>query len=151
MSSGNDNRNNDCCSKNSESNTTNPKEDIENVLTNLKIISNLKPTDKLTNEEDILIIDPSQYGQGIKRWWNADSRISSVGFIEKLINSSFKIIDAIYSSEIQETTGTSVENNYYYKRTLPQQYFETENSQLLQNFSTELTNAIKGLQNLKLL
>ena len=123
---------------------------VENVLTNLKIISNLKPNDKLTNNDDILIIDTPSYTQGVSRWWNGHSRSASLAFIEKLINDAFQIIDAIYSSELEKATGTKVENNYYYKHAIPKNYFKNENSQQLQNFSNELKNAVKGLQNLKI-
>jgi len=130
--------------------TTNSEINTELVLTNLKIIANLKPDDKLTKEDDLLIIDTPYFGQGSKRWWNGDSRGTSLAFIEKLINDAFEIIDSIYSSELEKATGTKVENNYYYKHNVPKTYFKTENSQQLQTFSNELNNAIKGLQNLKI-
>jgi len=123
---------------------------LESVLTNLKIISNVNPNDKLTFIDDMLIIDPPIYTQGLIRWWRADSRIHSINEIEKLIQNTFCIIDNIYSSEINNTTNSNVENNYYYKRSIPNNYFKTENSQQLQTFSNELTNAVKGLQHLKM-
>lgn len=123
---------------------------MEDVLTNLKIISNVNPNDKITFIDNMLVIDPPIYGQGIIRWWRADSRINSMNEIEKLIENVFSIIDDIYSSEINHTTNSTVENNYYYKRSIPNNYFKTENSQQLQTFSSELTNAVKGLQHLKM-
>ena len=126
------------------------KANLENVLTNLKIIAKVSPNDKLTVIDGILVIDPPQWGQGMVRWWRLDSRNNSMSEIEKLIEDSFTIIDNIYSSEVMINSGTDIKNNFYYKRTIPQTYFETENSHQLQTFSVELTNSVKGLQNLKL-
>ena len=123
---------------------------IENILTNLKILANIKPSDKLTNNGNLLIIDQSEYTQFIKRWWNNDSRTNTLDSIETLIDTTFVTIDKIYNSEIQNTVDINVDNNYYYKRTMPENYFKTDNSQQLQILSNELSNAIKGLQNLKL-
>ena len=126
------------------------KANLENVLTNLKIIAKVSPNDKLTVIDGILVIDQPQWGQGMVRWWRLDSRSNSMSEIEKLIEDSFTIIDNIYSSEVMINSGTDIKNNFYYKRTIPQTYFETENSHQLQTFSVELTNSVKGLQNLKL-
>ena len=123
---------------------------LENILTNLKILANIKPSDKLTNNGYLLIIDQPEYTQFIKRWWNNDSRTNTLDSIETLIDKTFVTIDKIYNSEIQNTTDINVHNNYYYKRTMPENYFKTDNSQQLQILSNELSNAIKGLQNLKL-
>ena len=123
---------------------------IESVLTNLKIVSNLKPNDKLTSANGILVIDTPYYTQGVYRWWNQDSRTNTMTDLEDLVNKAFEIIDHIYSSEIKNATGNDIENNYYYKHSQPDTYFKNENSQQLQNFSSELQNTIKGLQNLKI-
>jgi len=123
---------------------------IETILTNLKILSNIKPNDKLSNNGDLLIIDQAEYTQFIKRWWHSDSRKSTLESIENLIDSTFVTIDKIYNSEINSSTNISIDNNYYYKRTIPENYFQTDNSQQLQIMSSELSNAIRGLQNLKL-
>ena len=123
---------------------------VESILTNLKIISNLKPNDKLTIKDNILVIDQPYYYQGVTRWWNQDSRTGTMAELEKIVNDTFTIIDNIYTSELQSKTGSSIDNNFYYKRSIPESYFKNENSQQLQSFSSELSNAIKGLQNLKL-
>ena len=87
---------------------------------------------------------------GVTRWWNQDSRTGTMVELEKIVNDTFTIIDNIYTSELQSKTGSSIDNNFYYKRSIPESYFKNENSQQLQSFSSELSNAIKGLQNLKL-
>jgi hypothetical protein len=123
----------------------------ENVLTNLKILSNIKTNDKLSKDDNnILIIDAPYYGQGAVRWWYSDSRDETIKHLENIITNTFKLIDNVYSSEVTNVTGNDIENNYYYKHTLPKNYFKSENSQQLQTFSIELKNSIKGLENLKL-
>uniref|UniRef100_A0A6C0LZB5 Uncharacterized protein n=1 Tax=viral metagenome TaxID=1070528 RepID=A0A6C0LZB5_9ZZZZ len=123
----------------------------QNVLTNLKILANIKPNDKLSkNEHGILIIDSPYIGQGAVRWWYSDSRDESIKNLEGIINETFNLIDSVYSSEVGHSNGNDIENNYYYKHSLPKDYFKSENSQQLQTFSIELKNSIKGLENLKL-
>lgn len=122
----------------------------KDVLTNLKIISNLKPSEKLTHQNNILIIDPPSMSQGIGRWWNSDSRDQSILLIEKIIETAFELIDNIYTSEVDSSQNDNDKNNYYAKRIMPKTYFKNENSMQLQTYSMELSNSIKGLQNLKL-
>ena len=129
---------------------TNNQYTLENVLTNLKIISNVNANDKLTIIDNILVIDPPQYIQGVIRWWRSDSRDNSMSEIEKIIENVFKIIDNIYNEEIIENNNNDNNDNYYHKRQLPKNYFKNEHSIQLQTFSNELSNTIKGLQNLKI-
>ena len=124
---------------------------LENVLTNLKILSQIRANDKLSKDtEGTLIIDKPYMGQGAVRWWYSDSRDNTVEHLEKIIQDTFKIIDEVYSSEITQHNGSDIENNYYYKHSLPNNYFKSENSSQLQRFSIELNNSTKGLENLKI-
>ena len=123
----------------------------ENVLTNLKILSKIKANDKLSkNEKNILIIDSPYMGLGAVRWWYSDSRDETIKHLENIINDTFQLIDNVYSSELGHNDGNDIENNYYYKHSLPKDYFKSENSQQLQTFSIELKNSVKGLENLKI-
>lgn len=119
------------------------------ILTNLKIISSLKPGDKLTSKDNILVIDTSYVTQGAYRWINGDSRSSSVEFIKKVMDKAYNIIDNIYMAEFEKDAEIPGKKNYYSKREVNTTYFKDGNSQQLQAYSIELTNAIKGLQNLK--
>lgn len=140
-----------------EAHTASPESvsSAEVIITNLKIISNLKPNDKLTVREEILDIDKPHYYQGVNRWWNDDSRTSTLTELERIINKAFCIIDEIYKNEVhtKAVSGSSEEDNYYEKTTpVPSSsvYFKNENSHQLQTFSLELKNSIKGLQNLQM-
>lgn len=122
--------------------------DSEVIITNLKIISNLKPNDKLTLRGNILDIDKPYYYQGVHRWWNDDSRVNTLLELEKIINKSFNIIDKIYKSEVENNLNPNEDN--YYEQVSSSSYFKNENSQQLQCYSLELKNSIKGLQNLQM-
>ena len=125
-----------------------PKENtFDLIIRNLKILSSIKPSDKIIKKGDTIKIDNPYIYQGISRYWNGDSRKESLNHIEHLIDTAFNNIDLIYSNEIEHRTGGLNGNNNYYNK--GQSYFETENTQKLQIFSNELKNTISGLNNLK--
>jgi hypothetical protein len=125
-----------------------PKENqFDLIVRNLKIISSIKPNDKIIKKGNTIKIDTPYIYQGISRYWNGDSRKESLNQIEHLIENTFNRIDLIYSNEIEHRTGgLNGSNNYYNKG---HSYFETENTQKLQIFSNELKNSIGGLNSLK--
>lgn len=125
-----------------------PKENqFDLIVRNLKIISSIKPNDKIIKKGNTIKIDTPYIYQGISRYWNGDSRKESLNQIEHLIENTFNKIDLIYSNEIEHRTGgLNGSNNYYNKG---HSYFETENTQKLQIFSNELKNSIGGLNSLK--
>ena len=125
-----------------------PKENqFDLIVRNLKIISSIKPNDKIIKKGNTIKIDTPYIYQGISRYWNGDSRKESLNQIEHLIETTFNKIDLIYSNEIEHRTGgLNGSNNYYNKG---HSYFETENTQKLQIFSNELKNSIGGLNSLK--
>ena len=127
---------------------TSPKENnFDLIIRNLKILSSIKPHDKIIKKGDTIKIDTPYIYQGITRYWNGDSRKESLHLIEHLVDTTFNKIDLIYSNEIEYRTGGLNGNNNYYNK--GQSYFETENTQKLQIFSNELKNTINGLNNLK--
>ena len=133
--------------KDNKENKDNKDTEFELIVRNLKIISNIKPNDKLVKHGDTIKIDTPYIYQGISRYWNGDSRKDSLSHIEELVINTFTQIDLIYGNEIEQRTGgLSGTNNYYSQG---QSYFETENTQKLQIFSNELKNVISGLSNLK--
>lgn len=111
---------------------------LNRIFINLKIISNIKEFDKLTGlvENDIIEIDNAGITQPIRRWWYGRNRNETIDFLNKFISETFEIIDNTLSNEI---TGSSNNN-----------FFKESNHNILQRFLLELTNSIKGLQNLKI-
>ena len=107
--------------------------DIDSILLDLKIISQIKENDKLVTSKELLEIDNS-YFQSIKRYWNNDNRISSIEYIKNTVNRTLEFTDTTLNDTHTENKNIFIENN----------------SHILQRFLVEMTNAIKGLDNLKL-
>ena len=61
------------------------EETIDLIITNIKIISQLNPNDKLCIRKGHLYIDTSSNFQFIKRWFNCDSREIILIYIRNLI------------------------------------------------------------------
>ena len=106
---------------------------IDEVLTNLKIISQIKKGEKLLISKDILEIDNTNF-QFLRRYFTGNSREATLKYFDSLIERAFELIDITYNSKNKNSN-----NNY----------FNEENSRILQRFSIEMTNSCKGLNNLK--
>ena len=117
--------------KNVEENKEQEKMTTDQVLTNLKVISQIKKGEKIVTNNIILEID-NRYFQFARRWWSSSSRLSTLDFFNKVLDRCFEIIDETYNNKTKETY-----------------YFSEENSRVLQKFSLELTNTCTGLTNLK--
>ena len=118
-------------SKSNDNEKVENKMTIDQVLTNLKVISQIKKGEKIVTDNIILEID-NRYFQSVRRWWNQSSRLSTLDFFQKIIARSFELIDDTYNNKEKE-----------------QYYFSEENSRILQRFSLEMSNACIGLTNLK--
>jgi hypothetical protein len=101
---------------------------IDNILLNLKMISLIKPQDKLYLEDGLVKIDTPTMMQGISRWINDYSRLKTMEDIEGLINA----------------THGFVENNFNKNdRT-------EEDNRECQKILVEVSKSITGIQNLKI-
>lgn len=106
--------------------------DINNILTNLKIISHIKKGEKISiNNENYVEID-NRYVQCFRRWYDNNSRNTTIEFINIIINELFKSIDKTYNNKNTET-----------------QYFNEDNNVILQQFLIGMIDVCKGLNNLK--
>jgi hypothetical protein len=101
---------------------------IDSILLNLKMISLIKPQDKLYLEDGLLKIDIPAMMQGIVRWINDYSRLKTMDDIEGLINA----------------TQSFVENN------LKKQERSEEDNRECQKILVEVSKSIIGIQNLKI-
>jgi len=119
---------------------------ISRCITNLKIIGKIKALNKLIFKDAIFYIDEPTLSQGIRRWWNSISRKDTINDLDIFTSELFSVIDLIYNKECS-TEDDSV-NDYYAKITQPT-VFQVENSNLLVQFTSEIGNAIIGLNNLK--
>ena len=100
----------------------------DNLLINLKIIALLEKNDKISINDELIIIDHNTLFQGMKRWWFESNRMKGIIFIETLINT----IDTNYKTLIRKTKTTPA------------------NNKLINTIQLYLTNAVDGLENMKL-
>jgi hypothetical protein len=54
---------------------------IDNILLNMKIITNIEKGDKIIFHNNHFLIDKPDWYQGIKRWWQGTNRIQSINFL----------------------------------------------------------------------
>ena len=101
---------------------------VENTILNLKMISQIKPYDKLYMEEGLLKIDTPTLLQGIYRWYKDYNRESSADSLDQIVKNVVEITE-----EILETQNITKEENV-----------------LCQQILIEINNACKGLSNLKI-
>lgn len=112
------------------------KQDIENNILNLKIISKITEGDKLSTSENIIKIDPPSILQGVNRWINAEGRGVTLKKLEEIVNDTLSITEKLLESERNKKDET-------------QKDLDENNSQIFQKFIIEMTNSLLGLENLK--
>jgi len=102
---------------------------IDDIHTNLILISNINPKDKMIINNNLLNIDTS-YIQSISRKinYNNCNRNATLLFINNLMQQTYKIVDELMDNNIN---------------------VEINKSELLQRLGRELKNSIDGLLNLK--
>jgi Flp pilus assembly CpaF family ATPase len=59
---------------------------VDNIITNLKILSLVNKDDKLCIRKGHLQIDKTSYFRFIKRYYYSDSRYSTIEFLKKIVN-----------------------------------------------------------------
>ena len=59
---------------------------VDNIITNLKILSLVNKDDKLCIRKGHLQIDKASYFRFIKRYYYNDSRYSTIEFLKKIVN-----------------------------------------------------------------
>jgi len=107
------------------------KINLNDLILDLKIISKIKPNNKLIIENNKIYIDDSYYFTSILRYFNNQNRNSSIEYIEKLNeNLEIEINDIIINKKN--------ENNI----------LKDNPSNILVNLSHDLTQAVNGLKNL---
>ena len=100
------------------------EETIDIIITNLKVISQLKLNEKLCIRKGHLFIDTSSNYQFLKRWFYRDSRDMILLFIKDLIRSISNLFDKL---------------NCY-----------DDNQSILKKILVEMENAKTGLINLRM-
>ena len=93
---------------------------VEDILVNLKIIAKIKQDEKMTIQNNILVVD-TRFAQPLLRWYTANNRTDTLNFISTIVNQA---IDSIQNSTV---------NHSIFDESILKQ---------------ELTNALIGLDNL---
>ncbi len=122
--------------------------DIQECMTNLKILGRIEPKDKLEISDNTFYINKKERTQGLKRWWSNGNRKETIKSLEEFIAKLFKTIDTIYNTELSKSN-SGMSNNYYTNLNSKPDVFKQQNSNLLIAFTNEINKSITGITNLK--
>ena len=134
--------------------------DLDNLLLELKIISNLKEYDKLDiTPESSLRIDSPHFLQFITRTYTSNSRDKTIDYLNELIEKIFKKTDELLEKEMEKKKPISTlhvsdnkTNGLYLNKNmeLTKIQFKDDIISIFQNINQHLMTSIGGLQNLKI-
>lgn len=111
----------------------------DDLLFNLKIISELNINDKLSYDAKLFRINTTSYTQGLYRWWYNEDRAKTLEKLNEIIDATFEYIDKTFTNKLQPRVICSKEESVLYEN----------NSQIMQKFYVTLVDAIKGLETLR--
>ena len=112
----------------SETNQNLINHNIDTILLNLKMLSQIKANDKLYTDEGQIKIDTPTIMQGITRWMNDYSRTKTMDDLDHLINKTLEYVN---------------ENIKKAERT-------EEDNRNCQKILVEVSKSLTGIQNLKI-
>lgn len=112
----------------------------EQLLFNLKIISELKKDDKLSYYDNQFIINDPGYKQGIYRWYYKQDRANTLKNINILVDATFSYIDETFNKEL---------SGGRYREYKTERVLYENNSQKLQRFKEALLDTCRGLDKLR--
>lgn len=116
---------------------------VEKLITNLKIISNIKQNEKIyMNENNIIEIDKS-FIPSFTRYFNERCRNRTILFLQDIINNVLICTDSILTDEQDELESNSEYNNCTFSND-----FTEYNSDILQRFILEINKSFDGFDNL---
>ena len=121
-------------SKNITSNTVTKNDksiNVDQLLFNLKTISEIRENDKLLSHQTNLEID-QRYFQNIRKWYYNENRDATLDKLNDIIENAFIYVESLYKKDSKS------------------KIVDTSNSSKLQRIYLLLTNCTNGLDNLKL-
>jgi len=110
----------------------------EEILLNLKIISQIKENEKLSTNMEQLSIDQSMC-QFLTRAYYGNSRDTTLKMIDNVVTNALELTDKTLNQGLNNSDNVKKEKNI----------LNEEPSHLLHRFLLQMSNAIKGLENLK--
>ncbi len=111
----------------------------DDLLFNLKIISELNTADKLSCSSKLFKIDDPSYTQGIYRWWYGEDRAKTLERLNQIIDSTFEYMDRTFTQRVRSPGSCDTQERVLYET----------NSQIMQKFYITLIDTIKGLDKLR--
>lgn len=73
---------------------------IEEIITNLEILSNVEKNKKIITKESYLNIEKTSMFECVKRWYNGESREVTINSIDLLINNSILALSTEVNNEL---------------------------------------------------
>jgi hypothetical protein len=102
------------------------QEDIDDLFTDLKVLGQIRPSDKMATRGAQMRIESECIGQAVRRWLAGESREATSRGIKRVLSQVNAILDLAMSRPA--TTG---------------------DTQILTRIYTELDNTLRGLENLR--
>lgn len=129
---------------------------IDRLFINLKVLSKLKPGQKLfTKNEYLWLDDGNVYTQFVMRWWYGEDRTCTLDKIQEIVRSAIgcgqniinsELIIHIQNSEIIDQKKKETINYWNLERN---KFIQIDNHTLIKILYTEMKAALIGLRNLK--
>ena len=108
---------------------------VQNLLINLKVLSQIGPGDKINTKEKNIEIDNNNWGQSLRRTYRGDDRKLTFDMINNLITTLTLIIQKSLNGSADEY--------------IEEKSVHMTNQELLKEVHKELEGVKKGLENLR--
>ena len=108
---------------------------VQNLLINLKVLSQIGPGDKINTKEKNIEIDSNNWGQSLRRTYRGDDRKLTFDMINNLITTLTLIIQKSLEGDADEY--------------IEEKSVHMTNQELLKEVHKELEGVRKGLENLR--
>ena len=119
---------------------------MDRLFINLKVLSQLLPGQKIYTSEDYLILDTGvSYKQVLTRWWLNETRERTLKKIQEVIRSAVYCGQNAINSELASDISPATKQWEIAR----ERQLQIDNITLLKLLSTELSNCLAGLRNLK--
>ena len=118
---------------------------INEILYKLTIVSYIKQGEKLCCDDESNIFVDNSYIPSITRYISNQNRVVTIKNIKDIIDNVIYITDFIYRNEISVKKNEKEKNERQIKA-----FFKESNEKILKTFYIKMTNALDGLNNLKL-
>ena len=117
---------------------------LNSLLSSLQTIGSIKEYDKISINNDTIILDEPTMFQGIRRYLYGDSREETITRFNNIITNMFKYIDNMLINPNNRNISYEINDS------LNISHVKNTNTDSLNKIVTNMQSAIKGIQNLKI-